>query len=180
MKKRVALVACIGLAACSGREDGETPQLSPLLVGTATHAEGGSAEGASPAPDRAQGDTSADAGAAVASADAVPAERENLAPELVDLEAESSTVPVHGSTALVARVRDAESDPFHLWWQSSCGIVAPTGADGARAVFLAPAEPGTCTVTLQVQDAELQRTREHTYAVQVLPAAELEVSDDLP
>lgn len=150
----VVAAACAWLAACSGKGDGEPSQMSG---GSGSQPSGG---------DPAQG-TAGDGRA------------ENLPPELVSFEAETSAVEANGSTALTVRVRDAENDPFHVWWDSSCGIVSATANDASRAIFLAPSEPGVCTVTAQIQDADLQNTREYAYELQVLPSSDMELIDDL-
>ena len=183
MTKLVVVAACAWLAACSGKGEGDPPQLSPLLGGPDPGASGGASGGGDVAPGGGGdvvpgggGDVVPGGGGDVVPGDGEGEQRENLPPELVSLEAEQPAVAVGGSTALTARVRDAEDDRFYLWWDASCGIVSAT--ESGRAIFLAPSEPGTCTVTLQVQDAELQRTREYTYDVQVLAAAGLEDLDD--
>jgi hypothetical protein len=154
----VVAAACAWLAACSGKSDGEPPQ---LLGGSGSQPSGG--EPAQPPATGTAGDGRA----------------ENLPPELVSFEAETSAVEANGSTALTVRVRDAENDPFRVWWDSSCGIVSATANDASRAIFLAPSEPGVCTVTAQIQDADLQNTREYVYQLQVLPSSDMEVVDDL-
>ena len=171
MMKLAIAAACVWFAGCSGRGEGDPPQLPPMLGGPEPGQVGGqpSATGSVPVPGTTGPDDPAPSGVAA----------ENLAPELVSLEAEQSAVEANGSTALTVRVRDAEDDPVHVWWDSSCGIVAATSGGGRRAVFLAPGEPGPCTVTVQVQDHELQRSREYAYQLQVLPAAGSEMVDDL-
>ncbi len=92
---------------------------------------------------------------------------ENLPPRLVRLSAGAPRVEVGGSTALTATITDPEHDRYYAWWSASCGVIAPRAGEPGRALFLAPATPGPCAITVEIQDHELRRSRRHQYTVMV-------------
>ena len=64
---------------------------------------------------------------------------------------------------------------FHLFWQSSCGIIAPDPT-GTKAVFFAPDSPGTCSITVTIADEVMDNRRDRSIDMLVLPADEMEVA----
>lgn len=95
------------------------------------------------------------------------AKTENHPPQVTRFTAGSSRVGAGGSTELTATIWDPEGDPYHAWWTSSCGVIAPRRGDASRAIFLAPAGGGACTVTVEVQDHEMRRPSHHRYTILV-------------
>ena len=147
MRTFLVVVAAWLLAACPSKDEGKKPGLEPP-----------------PDPAPGPGPKQAPEGGG-----------ENLPPEIVSVTAEASAVAATGSTVLTVKVMDPENDPYHVWWDADCGVVAPSGDDPSRAIFLAPDEPGACTVSVKVQDADMVRTIEYAYQVVVTRPEELEV-----
>lgn len=92
---------------------------------------------------------------------------ENLPPRVTRLSAGAQRVEIGGSTSVTATITDPENDPYHAWWSASCGIVAPRAGAPGQALFLAPSEPGSCAITVEVQDHELRRARRVHYTIVV-------------
>jgi hypothetical protein len=87
------------------------------------------------------------------------ADTENLPPQVRSFRVAKPKLEPAGSTELVADVWDPEGDPVHAWWEASCGVISPRAGKPGHAIFLAPAEPGPCTVKLALEDHELRRAR---------------------
>jgi hypothetical protein len=95
------------------------------------------------------------------------ADTENLPPQVRSFTARAAKLDAGGSTELSADIWDPEGDPYYAWWSSSCGVIAPRADEPGRALFLAPAAPGACTVTVELKDHEMRRPRALTYTLVV-------------
>ena len=52
-------------------------------------------------------------------------DQENQPARVVGFAAEPADIETGGTSVLHVQVEDPEQDPFHIWWQSSCGAVSP-------------------------------------------------------
>ena len=102
---------------------------------------------------------------------------ENQAPMVLSFQAASQTVIAGGSTTLKVGIADPENDPFRVWWDSSCGNVVPRHRNPSSAIFLAPAKPGACQVTVIPEEKKTGRKTSARYQLLVTPylSGEMEV-----
>jgi hypothetical protein len=93
-------------------------------------------------------------------------------PQIVSLRAAAASVEAGGMIEVSAARNDQR---FHLFWQSSCGIIAPDPT-GNQAVFFAPDLPGTCSITVTIADEVMDNSHDRSIDMLVLPSDEMEVA----